>query len=787
MLYLDNPQDIAGVTVYPDSQLDYVFYLVPPYPRFRRDAQGKPVFQLLKFRGGAPVDAPKVEAKSEEKGGADALHAAAVPTVDGEVAGGYLSFDTEYSVDEKTKEDIRQKLDAQVRAHYTRSGRVVPEGFQILLRTPTWTDGEVHLLMEDTSNGLFTCVSKAGKPSLMGNNVASFAAILAPWQATLLMDALSHNNFSPIQVNYRLKYLAKVPPVRINIYASADDCYTMYKQYGSEINGGGVCSDPDTVVRSITEHVCSRDVVRISIDSGGLTLEDKTFKALQEMALGLVQDWIKQEFYKTPPERATKEQLENVQLQSLTRTDFRDLNIRIEQSATVELQICPQGALGKLAAEGDSLKNYVREVDLSKDEFFQSRELSIKVYADFPAANATPQPTDIQFVEVTAYYGSAVGESKTWDAQQNGGRWEVTWHKEPGVIDVRWEAKIRFREPSKELVLKGVCNKTELNIPVAVPGRARLRLDHIGMPWDLVQYVEAKVRFTQSDADPQQIDRTFLFDEKHDEQWFDEAIWVRRTQPFFVTLTYRLKNGNEIQQAEHRNIEVKADRYDIKTPFDQYLDVPIQAQYTTPSWEQDVIDLTYEDPANQYQVRGCVFLSEKGGWRQTWSVPLLDPSNKGFKYSWTRRNKEGGIFTSKDVAGAPSDGWFSGGAHALVTTGDPSADEDMLRVSVDPLITVVGLLDSNKDVIRVVVHLKYTQPDGSSDVDDHIFNKGDSAWTWKQHIKDKNKKAFQWWAEVYTKPFSRISLGTEQAPNRSEAETVVLEPPAPPPPPTPPA
>lgn len=30
MLYLDNPQDIAGVTVYPDSQLDYVFYLVPP-------------------------------------------------------------------------------------------------------------------------------------------------------------------------------------------------------------------------------------------------------------------------------------------------------------------------------------------------------------------------------------------------------------------------------------------------------------------------------------------------------------------------------------------------------------------------------------------------------------------------------------------------------------------------------------------------------------------------------------------------------------------------------------
>ena len=172
------------------------------------------------------------------------------------------------------------------------------------------------------------------------------------------------------------------------------------------------------------------------------------------MALGLVQDWIKQSSTRPHPSEPPKSSLRTSSYSPLTRTDFRDLNIRIEQSATVELQICPQGALGKLAAEGDSLKNYVREVDLSKDEFFQSRELSIKVYADFPAANATPQPTDIQFVEVTAYYGSAVGESKTWDAQQNGGRWEVTWHKEPGVIDVRWEAKIRFREPSKELVLK---------------------------------------------------------------------------------------------------------------------------------------------------------------------------------------------------------------------------------------------------------------------------------------------------------------------------------------------
>jgi hypothetical protein len=783
MLYLDNPQEIDGVTVYPDTHLDYVFYLIPPYPRFRRDSANKPVFQMIKFRGGVQSGVPMADATSSENGKEDAMMADAVPTIDGEVAGGFLTFDTEYAVAAEAKEKILQKLDEQVRAQYLRQGRGMPEGFQIVLRQPTWTDGDVRLLMEDTNQGLFTCVSKSGKPSLMGNNVSSFASVLAPWQASLFVDALEHTNFTPIQVNYHLKYLAKVPPVRIHIYASAYDCYTMYKQYGREINGGGACSDPDTVIRSISEHVWSRDVVQISIDSGGLTVEDKTFQTLQEMALGLVQDWIKENFYKPPPERASKEQIQDIQLRSLTETDFRDLNIHIEQNATVEMSIYPQGTLGKLITEGDNLNNYIREVDLSADEFYQKRRVSVKVYADFPVAGAAPQPTDIQFVEVTAYYGSGPGTTHTWDASgagsssANGGRWEVEWHKEPGVTELRWEARIRFRELSKEMVLKGVSDKTELNIAVAAPGRARLRLDHIGMPWSLVQYLEANIRFQQEDAEPQEVERILLVDEKSDEQWFDEAIWTKRTQPFYVSLAFYLKNGNKIQQAEHLNIEVKGDRYDIKSPFEQYLEVPIQALYTTPTWKEDVVDLVYQDAANQYQISGQLFLSEKGGWRLNWSVPLLDTTKRSFRYFWTRRNVGGGVFTSKDIANAPVDGWFSGDQHSVVETGDPLSDEDMLRVTVDPLILVVGLPDATKTVVRVVVHMKYVQPDGRADVDDHTFNKGDTAWQWVQHIKDKSKKEYMWWAECYTNPYSKIALGTEAAPFRTEAETVVIEPP----------
>ena len=234
-----------------------MFYPVPAQPRFRRGADGRPVFQLIKYRGGDASTAPKLPA-TQTDGKQDAVTANAVPTVDGEVAGGLLIFDTEYTIGEEAAKVIRETLDQQVRSRFQREGRTVPEGFQIVLRSPTWTDGDVRLLMEDTGQGLYTLVSKSGKPSLMGNNVASFAAVLQSWQASLLEQAIRSGDFAPVQVNYNLKYLAKLPPVSIRIYAAADDIYSMYKDYGREINGGGVCSDPDTVVSRISEHVYSR-------------------------------------------------------------------------------------------------------------------------------------------------------------------------------------------------------------------------------------------------------------------------------------------------------------------------------------------------------------------------------------------------------------------------------------------------------------------------------------------------------------------------------------------------
>lgn len=784
MLYLYEPlqlKDARGntVTVYPDSHQPHVFYPIPNVPRFRRDEEDKPVFRLIKFRGAGESNAPRIPVTSESEGGNDELPANAVPMIGDETAGGFLLFDVEFSLDDESIEQIRAELDEIVRSRFLSEGREIPEGFRIVLQQPRWTDGSVEILMEDTPNGLFESVSKTGKPSLMGSNVSSMAAVLRPWQATLLEAAFTHaSGFSPLQVSYNLKFLAKLPPVRIHIYASALDQYTMYKQYANHPNRGK-CSNRDKVVRGIAEHAYSRDVVRIRIDSGGLTLDDETFKQLREFAMGLLQQWIQQEFLKPPPERATKEQIQEFTLQRLDESDFRTLSINIEQSATVEIPINPQGTLESLSRLGDDLSEFVVEVDLGADDFYQKRYASFKVYADFPAADAEPTPSDLLFVEVTTRYGDNA-QTHTWDAQgggnstANGGRWDVAWDKIPDVSEIEWEARVMFRGGREYSTGPERTDKTEINIPVPLPGRARLQLREEGVPWDIVQYVHAKVEYIDNEADPQHLEKELILDEASDDVLVDEVIWKRRSEPFWVTMTYHFKNGTVLPEEPER-MRVTGDLLVIGSPIERWLTIPVVAQYVNEEWKEDLVRYKYNDPANDYIREGQLFLSEEGGWRQNIVIPLINKDKDDFHYHWTRFRISGATFDSSDPTGAPADGWLHAQGADIVYTGHVEDESgNMLRVYVDPLIFLV--YEGEGELIRVRVHLSRV---GSPDVDDHIFTPEDfGAWVWREFLADPLDKRYQWWAEYYTRePFQQINKGTQDEPFDSIDETVVLTPP----------
>lgn len=773
MLYLNNPYEIDGITVYPDSNEGNVFYPIPAMPRFRRDEKGEPVFHLLKFRGGGASSAPKVGVPTDSGGKNDELTANSVPMLGGEPAGAILSFDTEFGIDQETQERIRLRLDELERAKALALGNPLPDTFQIILRQPTWTDGNVDLIIEGKyENELHDeTISKGHKPSLMGNNVAAFGAVLYPWQASVMQAAITDRNFTPIQVAYHLKFLAKVPPVRITIWASADDCYRMYKEYGDHPNKG-TCSNTDQIVRAIREKAYSRRTVRVTIDSGGLKIDDETFKKLQEFAFGLLQQWIQQEFLKPPPERATKEQLGEFTLKTLSRGDFRDLNIHIDQSATVEFEINPQSTMERLIKEGEDLQKFVTEVDLSRDQFYQNREASVKVYADFPISGAPEDKSDLKFVEVTLRYGTEA-KSMTWDVTgsatttANGGRWDVTWHKIPNQNEIQWEARVYFRDPTHKYTLTGSSDKTQINIPVASPGRAQLQVMNAGIPWKVIPQIELDLSYSNPNAEPQTINDTLILTQEKGEPKFDAVIWTQWKPPFMVTPRYMLSDGTTIQGNMDR---VESNRYIVHSPFKEWLTIQIIADSYGSNWEKDIIDLEYRDDANNYVSTGQIFLSTEGGYQQAWSVPLMDPSKRAFTCRWTRIDKLLGISTSTDLteytkpAGAILQPGgvlsYTGDSSIPVITGDPSFEGNMLKVIVDPLVFTTGLLsDPNRKPIKIIVHLMATQ--NPNDIDDHTFTATDlTAWEWMQFIRDREDKKYRWWADYYVmNPYQKISVG----------------------------
>jgi hypothetical protein len=358
----------------------------------------------------------------------------------------------------------------------------------------------------------------------------------------------------------------------------------------------------------------------------------------------------------------------------------------------------------------------------------------------------------------------------------NGGRWDVKWHKVPGENNIEWEARVYFRDPAHEYTLTGKSDKTQFNIPVPLPGRARLSLTQAGIPWDVIQQLEVAVDYANPKADPKELHKVIVLTEQKPEAIMDEVIWTQWEPPFLITPKYLLKNGNELPGDP---LSVKTDFHIVHSPFKEWLNVPVQAKWTTPEWDVDIIDLEYRDQANNYSRLGQITLSEEGGWRLPWAMPLIDPTKRTFRYTWTRRLKDGSQFSSADVPGNPPDGWLLGEGNTVLIIGDPvlSNEGDMLRVDFSKLIFLVKLSDGGK-VTAANLHIKYKDPvTGVVDQDDALLDNTDpNPYLWRQFIRKPDFKKYTWWAEYYvTEPaYRKIDI----PPKESEAEAIVLEPPA---------
>ena len=209
MLYLDAPiGPIGGLMIYRDHENPNLFFYVPERPRLARN-DGVPEFVFLTYRRDI-TDNPDFNEAEDSLGG------------------GFLSFTVDLSVDERRLKSIKREL----RDFAENSGEIQLAPIQFrkgsvrLSIAENEPEGEAPPTPAEEQRGfrLYEKIYGATKPSLFGNNRATFSLLVDREMATLL-EAGMRTGVSPIGVIYDLEFLGLRPAFNVKVTAEYKRIY----------------------------------------------------------------------------------------------------------------------------------------------------------------------------------------------------------------------------------------------------------------------------------------------------------------------------------------------------------------------------------------------------------------------------------------------------------------------------------------------------------------------------------------------------------------------------------
>ncbi|WP_127806596.1 hypothetical protein [Hydrogenophaga sp. NH-16] len=650
MLKVPAFRTVDGVTVYADDTLWHRFYPVADQPRVRLDADGQPVFLLVKY------------ALSDEE-------LARNPTLPR--GGGYLNVDVVFELDDAQREAVRANLQAWVDTEFARrqagsaeekasvQGMTAPP--PVDFGTPTYTGGTVAMDAPQTS----VLVSKrvaSGAPSLLADNVSVFSMDLTSEGATFMERTLTGgggaagaSDLTPIQVRYDLSFWARLPPVRIHVKA---DSQRMYEQVRKIMDGAGVdhCttydfqhSDIDTASAEVA------GLITVQIDTGSGSLDDAVIAELRRYALEVMQQLVESNFFTDDPAEAhrpsgsgdvpdealsgrrdkTKKYLRKQQDSMHVK-----LELSLEQNSVVPWPIHPQGTLqtffrGMSAAQ---IANFVRVVVLD-DPVFQSLNLTARVFAPFDAAG-------LEAVEVEVRYA---GRDANGDRQEKLKTFTFTGNQpqkwEPKLIgDERgYEYRYRFKFAGRafgSFTRWEAASRNDLNISVPAAGRVFVEVRAGDIDFEnQVRQVQVLLAYEDPAAGVPRQEQTVLLDKTSTSGVYDRQIFEPRARPVLYRQRFRLQSGEVVEDPDWQ--ELSGHQLIVNQPARGLLRVRLLP--AGDGWDavaQVIVDLRYEDAPNGLRREESLVLKTSQEFR-TWEVALRDQNRRGFEYRVHASFKDG--------------------------------------------------------------------------------------------------------------------------------------------------
>lgn len=729
MLKLPAHRSYPGLaTVYADDEKFYKFYVIPGAPRVRLDANGNPVFMLIKFKfaDGAAAD------PNRPKGG------------------GYLVFDSELALPPEQMEPIRKDLEADVHQRWEElkaernpkvkrlkfkavyqdpqlnglwSGTgmagggpmasallgdeatlsipndtsdnepVPPEPPPVIFADPMWTKGTVTL-QAPSNPGLVIAATKEVTASLVGSNVAAFAMDLTPEGATFMQKALVGDggaDLTPLQVRYDLEFIARLPPATTYIHFRTMDVFHSVQELFHEHDN---CSDDYFTSEKMTSQAIAAGVVTVKVDTGAIT-DPTIIQSMQQQATNKVQELLKERFAKK--ERAPMESWgddvasssdEVYRLKQVSEIDATDYTDTVTLETATKQPISPQGTLATFFAGVDAaeIKKHVREVDLD-DPFFHTLDLTVRAFARW-------KEDEVAFVEVELKYevsGTLKTQSFTFTPEDGAPkRWDPALINDKREYSWRWRYAYVGRAPGEWTSWERRTGR-DLNVSLDSPGLLNVEVTGVGIDFaNIVDAVLVHLKYEDPVNDVPLGTRSLLLTKDRVSGNWQRRLYGPWAKPLDYRVEYLLQTGTSLDLGWQK-ADGPSENLLIKRPEVDQLDVTLLP--AGPGWDlaiQSVASVRYSD--GDYH-RDAQFAFKANTEFKEWSVLLLDPSKRTYEFQVVSTFKNG------DVQQTAWQSRVSDGAIPIIVEGPP-------RVKA----TITGLLIDFASTPVVEVTVQYDDP-----------------------------------------------------------------------------
>lgn len=720
------------ISVWEDDEIPNKVYILPTNPAIRVN-NGKPVFQFVNYRDDVPKE------------------------VNGEPVnmGGIAFFDVDLAV----TEDERATIQAKVLARINKGLPDQRKFTQIEFGALPYTDGSVRLNIEDMNGSIVQSVISDGRPSLFGDNIATFTAEFTTLGASIFEDVLKNGGSGAISVTYDLYISALLPAVVADIKFDA----RQFKSFTEEQQGGGWGGDKTQTIKT---HLEKDESLKIELDFKDANISEELRTKVRDWAQGVGEDMIARQIDPDMDVVGKRKTIGDAgRWGSMKYEDtleaITDFHQRYAENSAINIQITPQAFLSNIAkmvgSDGNQLikpeevDQYFRTVDETND-FFKMIRVAIKPNTDYDVLN-------INDLQVKLEYSDNEPKEFLFSADESGTKTYQAYLADDKSREYTYSYQVNFKmdafgnfptfQSDPYTSSDDILTVTTDDVGVfRVSGFAK------NMDWDLIARVLLTIKYEDPERGIDLFSHSIELSSSNTEFNYSRALMQPWDKPYTYQLHYTFNDGTEFEDEAKTELSPILYLNDPFTPKEYTLRAngllsDINAMY---------LQVTYTEDSGLQFHRDLIF--QQGSVQQKIKFPSLTPGSGQISYSGTIEKADGNIDRIDSV-----------------TTTERHIDFGRVRSDVRTIEIETGELDFDNKFKRVKIMVQHG---GSKET--FAFREEDDV-EWLFDMADANDTTFNWRAEIEfddkmrKKFFKRVYLPgpTRHEWNSSEEKQLILE------------